>query len=302
MPDPVGDDFIRYLAAKTTVDDRALNRAVWDAFGGALAAMDHPPRVLEVGAGIGTMVERAWAWGLLPDGAAYHAVDARPENVAEARRRMARQTEAASGGGFRLSGGERRAVVTFEAADLYDVAARPGERGAWDAVIAHALLDLLNLPAALNALFGLLRPGGAFLFTLVFDGVTAFLPALDPALDAGIEAAYHHTMDVRTDRGLPSGGSRAGRSLLAHLNASDAHLLAVGSSGWVVRPGPAGYPADEAIFLNDILSMVREAIRDEPTVAPPKVDAWFAARRGQIADAELIYIAHQLDFAGLAPG
>jgi SAM-dependent methyltransferase len=301
MPDPAGDDFIRYLAAKTTVDDRALNRAVWDAFAGALATVDHP-RVLEVGAGIGTMVERAWAWGLLPDGAIYHAVDARPANIAEARRRIARGAEAAPGGGFRLTDGERRAVVTFEAADLYDVAARPAERGAWAAVIAHALLDLLNIPVALDALFGLLRPGGAFLFTLVFDGVTAFLPAFDPALDAQIEAAYHRTMDARTDRGLPTGGSHAGRSLLAHLSASDARLLAVGSSDWVVHPGPAGYPADEVIFLNDILSMVREAIRDEPTVAPPKVDAWAAARRKQIADAELIYIAHQLDFAGLAPG
>jgi SAM-dependent methyltransferase len=302
MPDPAGDDFIRYLAAKTTVDDRALNRAVWDAFAGALADMDRPPRVLEVGAGIGTMVERAWAWGLLPDGAAYHAVDARPENIAEARRRIGRGAEAAPGGGFRLSDGERRAVVTFEAADLYDVAARPGERGAWDAVIAHALLDLLNLPAALGALFGLLRPGGAFLFTLVFDGVTAFLPALDPALDAQIEAAYHRTMDARTDQGLPTGGSRAGRRLLAHLSASDARLLAAGGSDWVVHPGPAGYPADEAIFLEYIIRTVHRALRGEPGVAPARLDAWVAARREQIADAELIYIAHQLDFAGLAPG
>jgi SAM-dependent methyltransferase len=302
MPGPVEDDFIRYLAAKTTVDDRALNRAVWGAFGGALAAMDRPPRVLEVGAGIGTMAERAWAWNLLPDGAAYHAVDANPAHIAEARRRFARRAEAAPGGGFRLSDGARGAAVTFEAADLFDVAARPGERGAWDAVIAHALLDLLNTPAALDALFGLLRPGGAFLFTLVFDGVTAFLPAFDPALDAQIEAAYHRTMDERTDRGLPIGGSHAGRSLLAHLSASGARLLGAGGSDWVVHPGPAGYPADEAIFLDHIIRTVHGALRREPGVAPAQLDAWAAARHAQVADAGLIYIAHQLDIAGLIPG
>jgi SAM-dependent methyltransferase len=301
MPGPPQDDFIRYLAAKTTVDDRALNRTVWSAFAGALAAVERP-RVLEVGAGIGTMAERAWAWGLLPDGAAYHAVDARPANVAAARRRFAGRAEPVSGGGFRLSDGERQAAVTFEAADLYDMAARPGERGVWDAVIAHALLDLLNLPATLDVLFGLLRPGGAFLFTLVFDGVTAFLPAVDPALDAQIEAAYHRTMDERTAHGELTGGSHAGRRLLTALVASDARLLAAGSSDWVVYPGPAGYPADEAFFLDYITRTVYDALRGGAGVAPARLDAWAAARREQIARAELIYVTHQLDVAGLAPG
>ena len=47
-------DFTRYLASKRTVDDRALNRQVWqtltDAVAGELAP-DRPLRVLEVGAG-----------------------------------------------------------------------------------------------------------------------------------------------------------------------------------------------------------------------------------------------------------
>ena len=60
-------DFTRYLASKRTVDDRALNRQVWqtlaDAVDGARPP-DRPLRVLEVGAGIGTMVERCVEWGL----------------------------------------------------------------------------------------------------------------------------------------------------------------------------------------------------------------------------------------------
>ena len=48
--------FIRYLAAKRTVDDRALNRRVWDAM--VSAAGGGSPRVLEIGGGIGTMIQR----------------------------------------------------------------------------------------------------------------------------------------------------------------------------------------------------------------------------------------------------
>ncbi|MGQ9491918.1 MAG: hypothetical protein ACUVR4_14420 [Anaerolineae bacterium] len=84
------DSFQRYLAAKVTVDDRALNRHVWERLAEALPAPDtlgRPLRVLEVGAGIGTMVERFLTW-LPPRALAYTALDALPENIAEARRRL----------------------------------------------------------------------------------------------------------------------------------------------------------------------------------------------------------------------
>ncbi len=59
-------DYARYLAAKTTVDDRALNRHV-------LAELRHlmpagAPRVLEIGAGLGTMVARLMDWGAVSAG------------------------------------------------------------------------------------------------------------------------------------------------------------------------------------------------------------------------------------------
>ena len=74
------NSFQRYLAAKVTVDDRALNRPVWERLVAALPvseALGRPLQVLEVGAGIGTMVERLLAW-LPPRGLAYTALDALP--------------------------------------------------------------------------------------------------------------------------------------------------------------------------------------------------------------------------------
>ncbi len=49
--------FLRYLRAKKTVDDRALNAGVWAQLAAHLGARDDV-RILEAGAGIGTMIER----------------------------------------------------------------------------------------------------------------------------------------------------------------------------------------------------------------------------------------------------
>ena len=58
--------YARYLAAKTTVDDRALNRPVLAELRRLMPA--GAPRVLEVGAGLGTMVARLMDWGVVSAG------------------------------------------------------------------------------------------------------------------------------------------------------------------------------------------------------------------------------------------
>ena len=76
MSGPAAPDFIRYLAAKKGLDDRSLNRQVWDHLVRALRDRPDsaPLRVLEVGCGIGTMVERLLDRGLLTR-AAYTGID-----------------------------------------------------------------------------------------------------------------------------------------------------------------------------------------------------------------------------------
>ena len=60
---PVPFDYARYLAAKTTVDDRALNQHVLAEFRRLMPA--GAPQVLEVGAGLGTMAARLTDWGVV---------------------------------------------------------------------------------------------------------------------------------------------------------------------------------------------------------------------------------------------
>src|SRR5215510_7202445 len=81
--------FARYLSAKKSVDDRALNQHVWQSLGAALprATAEQPLQILEVGAGLGTTVERLYAGGMLTN-ATYTAIDLEPTLIAEARRRL----------------------------------------------------------------------------------------------------------------------------------------------------------------------------------------------------------------------
>jgi hypothetical protein len=157
------------------------------------------------------------------------------------------------------------------------------------------------VPATPPHLFALLRPGGSFYFTLNFDGATILEPAVDAPLEDLIQDLYHRTMDGRQTDGRPSGDSRTGRYLFAQLRAAGARLLAAGSSDWVVFPGKNGYPDDEAYFLHFIIDTIGRALHDHPDLDPARFNRWVARRHAQIEAGELVYIAHQLDFAGVNP-
>jgi hypothetical protein len=116
--------------------------------------------------------------------------------------------------------------------------------------------------------------------------------------------AYHRDMDERVRYGRPAGESRTGRHLFHQLRAAGAPALAGGSSDWVVSAGPDGkYPDDEASFLRSILSTIRDALQSRRDwVDPADLADWLAVRERQVAAGELVYIAHQLDFAGRSTG
>jgi SAM-dependent methyltransferase len=305
MTIPTTYSFTRYLAAKKSVDDRALNRHVWGSLARSLpgASATTPLTILEVGAGIGTMVERLLDWGPLTQ-AAYTAIDAEPVYIEEARRRLPGWSASRAfdvthaQDKMRFERGEQHVSLEMEAIDLFDLVNRVRGQRAWDLLIAHAFMDLVDVRAGLPALFDLLRPGGLFYFTLVFDGATLFQPEIDPVLDARIEALYHQTMDQRMTGGKSSGDSRTGRHLFGHLRAAGAELLDAGSSDWVVFPGPDGYPADEAYFLHFIIHTVQSALQGHPDLDPDCFADWIAQRHAQVEQGALVYIAHQLDFLG----
>ncbi len=299
-------NYQRYLAAKKSVDDRALNRRVWDSLRNVLRARfsDGPVRVLEVGAGIGTMIERVLECRLLID-AHYSALDLRPENFDYAVNYL-HQWAIRSGVHFefqadnqfliRSHGAEIR--IEFATEDMFDFFQNRQAASNWDLVIASAFLDLVDISEALPVILDALSPRGLFYFCLNFDGLTVFEPATDPKLDDLIISMYHHTMDKRLVAGLPSGDSRTGRHLFSALNGLGAVVLSAGASDWIVFPEKDGYQVDEAYFLHFILNTIKNSLTDCPELEKGVLDRWIERRRRQVERAELVYIAHQLDILG----
>jgi Methyltransferase domain len=304
-PDRATTAFARYLTAKRAVDDRSLNQHVLSVLRAQVPPgdPDRPVRVLEFGAGNGTMVARALEWRLFRH-AEYVGVDGDADVVADGWRSLSAWARARgldcteAGRVLHLAGEGGVFAVRLVHADLFDF--EPGGRR-FDLVIANAVLDMVDVATALPRMWRHLGPRGHFWFTINFDGETIFMPEIDPDLERRIIALYHRSMDERVVDGRPSGDSRCGRHLFQHLIASGAEILAAGASDWVVHPVAGRYPGDEAAFLHPIIDWIEKALRDHPELDGRELRGWVQARRRQIDEARLSYIAHQIDFFGRAP-
>lgn len=295
--------YIRYLASKRTVDDRALNARVFRALQDALRSRPREvsSAVLETGAGIGTMIERALEWQLL-ENADYTAVDRDAELVNEMIRRLTTRpdcTEASEDRRTILLKRENATVAVRPVVQsLEDVVADDASRGAYDVVIANAFLDLTDIGYSVPGLLSRLKPGGIFYFTINFDGGTTFTPLVDAHFDREVERVYHQTMDDRTVAGRSTGASMTGRLLFEALRTAGGIVESAGSSDWVVFPRGGRYPYDEEYFLRFIVHTIHEALKTRPEIDRDRLDQWVDERYAQIERGELTYIAHQLDFFG----
>lgn len=284
--------FPHYLLSKQSVDDRALNKDVFNAL-----KMNLPPNpmdIIEIGAGIGTMLTRLIDWKILND-ANYLLIDEMAENIENASEWIPQWAQSAGLGVERIAQDQLRVFdetrdihIQLQRADIFDfIKTNPPNH---DLLIAHAVLDLFPMPESLPKLFSLTK--NLAWFTVNFDGVTTFEPGINAALDEKIERLYHHSMDTRST----GGDSKSGRHLFKHLQNTGAELLAAGSSDWVVYPKNRKYPADEAYFLNFILHFIEETLGNHTDLEADEFTRWLKDRRAQIEGGELVYIAHQMDF------
>lgn len=289
--------FPRYLLAKQSVDDRALNKDVLSALRANLP--QEPIRIVEAGAGIGTMLRRLVRWDVIRQ-AEYVLLDEAAENIEYASEWVKVWAEE-SGLSVERSGENQARVfdearevhIQFERADVFDFIQK-NEKPA-DLLIAHAFLDLLPIAETLPSVLSLTR--NLAWLTINFDGATIFEPVIETALDAQIERLYHETMDTR-----PTGGdSRSGRHLFGHLRNAGAEVLAAGASDWVVYARNGMYPDDEKYFLHFILHFFEESLTGHPELDAEAFAKRLRARRAQIERGELIYIAHQMDFLARRP-
>jgi hypothetical protein len=284
--------FPHYLLSKQSVDDRALNKDVLSALRANLPSQ--PIRIIEIGAGIGTMLRRLIRWGVIHH-CEYVMVDEMAENV-EYASEWAMVWAGEAGLSVERRGQTRLRVfdemhdiqIQLVQADVFDFIQKNKEPV--DLLIAHAFLDLLPMPESLPRLMSLTKR--LAWLTINFDGVTTFEPTIDAVLDEQIERLYHETMDTRST----GGDSKSGRHLFRHLQNAGAEILAAGASDWVVHSVNGRYPEDEAYFLHFILHFFEESLRGHPKLDAGMFADWTRKRRRQVDCGELVYIAHQMDF------
>lgn len=294
-----------YLDIKFALDERSLNPAVKSAFFGALrdrAAL----ACLDIGAGSG-----ATLWRLLnADLKApleVTAVDREPALLELAQRRAVTLLGArgykvtATPGAIKAKRGRRQIAVEFIMADLEHF--EHDRLGHYDAVIAHAVMDLLPPQAMAGRISGWLKPHGMFYATLNYDGGTSLWPIhRDQALEERIFCAYDAAMERRRIWDQSSGGPRTGRRLHAALLETGLDVLAYGSSDWNLAPLNRRYRDREALCLIGLLDLIRDEATKSGQFVQDELDAWHQGRLRDVRDARLGLVVHQLDFLAAKPG
>src|SRR5688572_1697245 len=114
----------RYLSSKKTVDDRALSHSVTERLRLEVAGLgERPLRVLEIGAGLGTMVTRLADWRVI-ERAHWRLVDVDADLLREARGWLRSWaggrglTASEDGDDLRIAGAGIDLAVTFQVAEL----------------------------------------------------------------------------------------------------------------------------------------------------------------------------------------
>jgi len=295
----------KYLAAKKSIDDKALNRHVFETLkrNSPEQSKEKPLKIIEIGAGIGTMIERLIEWDFLRY-AHYTAIDINEENVLALPQRLANfadepgltfETTGENSNELVLRNQKSKIKITPVCSDFREFLDDASHQHHWDLVIAHAVLDILPLNESLEHILAGLQQRGLFWFTLNYNGVTRFEPTIDPDLDRSVEQLYNRSMDRRK---IQTGGSQTGQKLFSAIPTSGGEILAAGSSDWVLSTSDSEFIADEQYFLRCILQMVYESVSGTKELSSAKLDDWRQQRLHQIQEGSLTYIAHQLDFCG----
>jgi SAM-dependent methyltransferase len=268
--------FADFLAAKFALDERSLDPRVQAELVRSLQRLP-APQCLDLGAGTGASVRRMLEWRG-PTPWSLTLVERDPGLLAfaqaQALQTLAVLGQAACAQHRAIRSADGRIVLHFEARAVESY--RPAIR--FDAVVAHAFLDLMPLGPMLARIRRWLSPEGLLYAAINYDGETA----LDPRhADAGFEAelldAYNESMEARRIDGERTGGAYCGQRLRALLPQHGFAIVREGRSDWCIVPRSGGYrDRDEAC-----LAVLLELIGSEAAHAgldPHRLQRWRAER------------------------
>ena len=305
---PAEYSYTRYLAAKESVDERSLNRGVWDTFLTQVRKADNQLKVLEVGGGVGATCRRIIK-EIRNNDIAYSLLEIEPSNLEYIKTHLpvwmtglGFELEMSRSMNYRFVRERQRVEVNLVNEDIHEFLDRSEVSGNYHVLVAQAFLDLFDLDLFLPNLLSVLAPGGSVYFPINFDGISALLPQIDSKIDDLIETHYHTSMDARVGAASALRRSHTGRNLLPLLQDSSLHITAAGSSDWVVFSDENNkYRGDEAYFLAHILHFFNNELSQFSGISAEEAATWIAGRYEQLKAGKLIYLAHQLDVAGILP-
>lgn len=319
-------DFPSYLEAKIEIDDRSLHPRLLAAVRRRLRRSEGL-RLLDLGTGTGAMIRRLLrrAPGVRGE---LVGLDPDRESLELAGRCIRRQLGAR---GYVVDVEENPGQIEVVATGGGTPAFRPGSAASegvrvrlvpggllegeavgglgcrsFDLVTANALLDLLPIEKALEAIRRLLRPGGWLYATINYDGLTAlFPPDEEPELERRLLERYDLSMEERRAGGQSTGGRWSGRRLCRSLPGCGYAIRDAGASDWMVFPGTGGRAGGRAgaracspgrrVFLRTLLTfMAREGLA-AGGLDPAQLRRWYARRLEAVERGTLGLITHQLD-------
>lgn len=293
-----------FLAAKYELDERSLNPIVRNVFEAALRSLVSV-RILDLGCGSGSTLRRI----LRADSTAnvdITAVDRDSSLLDIARATVIEDLEkrdfdisfdiSKNIGRIVAERHRQKITIQLQQADLRDF--QPDQPGRYDAVIAHALMDLLPASLMAKRIYHWLAPAGLFYASLNYDGGTTLFPQYaDLTLEAAIMASYDQSMDRHLNNN-PCGGAQSGRRLHTALMAAGYDVLAYGSSDWNITPYFGSYRDQDRLCLAALLDMIHDEAQRSGLFQVSDIDAWYRHRLGQLQAASLGLIIHQIDMVG----
>lgn len=308
MTDQTPIEFEKYLEAKYAVDSRSIDQQTFAEFVRILHTQKNPVLV-DLGTGTGAMIRRILS-AYVPHGSHFVGVDVSQDNLSAATAMVEQSLRKA---GFEVRSGSKnellaekpgnRVMADMIRGDLFDECVQDRLAAAHPtAVSAHAFMDLVPLHPAVDFIARILRPGGVLYMSLNYDGVTSLFPAYEnPQFESRLLKVYDRSMDDRTLRGSPTGGSRTGRTLYDVCVAHGLEVVGIGPSDWTVFPWNGVYRDGEEMFLLAVLAMMyQEGLRHDE-LERTEMDRWYEHRLNAVFGSTLALITHQLDVLACHP-
>ncbi|GAB4521888.1 MAG: hypothetical protein Fur0018_02920 [Anaerolineales bacterium] len=274
---------LRFILARKSVDDRAINRYVFGILAREIARRpaDTPSvRILDIHGQAGVMLTRLLEWRLFERARYTQLTGDTPPDIILHWWRMWCKTwnttpEQKKENVFILRQGSRRARVRLRPEDI-TACLSDLHPTRYDLIIAH---DTPALPDILPGLLPALKPGGFLYATANLNGLPHFSPAMPQD-------------DLLQDL---TGQYAAGRRLIPALRENGLRLFAIGASDAIIHPDHTGaYPGDEAFYLHSRITQLADVLRT--TDAPPDaLQTWLSARQQHLQTGSLYLFAPQYD-------